>query len=60
MNSPLKSKINWTSLAIALIGIAVYFDWVPAEIEKQVIDVTLIGGPALIAVWRTYFTGPKE
>ena len=53
MNSAATSKINWTSLIIAMIGLSVALDLVPQHIEKPLIEVTLIAGPALIAVFRT-------
>ena len=59
MNPPAKSKINYTSLLIAMIGIAVAFELIPAEIEDDVVQITLIAGPMLIATLRTWFTEPK-
>jgi hypothetical protein len=56
INPPLKSKTNYTALIMALVGILVGLDIIPPEIEEPVIQVTLIGGPALIAVFRTWFT----
>jgi len=55
-NLPKQSKINYTALIMALVGILVGLDIIPPEIEEPVIQVTLIGGPALIAVFRTWFT----
>lgn len=59
MNTPARSKINWTALAVALVGIAAAFDLVPPEAEKHLTEIAMILGPALIMVWRTWFTGPK-
>ena len=56
MNKPVKSKINYTALIMAVVGILVGLDVIPPDIEEDVIQVTLIGGPALIAVFRTWFT----
>ena len=58
MNPPAKSKINWTSLLIQLIGVAVIFNVIPPAIEDHLIEITLIAGPALIQVFRTWFTTP--
>ena len=58
MNPPVKSKINWTSLLIQLIGVAVIFNVIPPAIEDHLIEITLIAGPALIQVFRTWFTTP--
>ncbi len=55
-NIPKQSKINYTALIMALVGILVGLDIIPPEIEEPVIQVTMIGGPALIAVFRTWFT----
>ena len=57
MNSPMKSKINYSALLIGLVGIAVTMGWIPAAMEDDVISVAMIGGPALIMVFRTKFTG---
>lgn len=59
MNSPTRSKINYTSLIIALIGLAIALDWVPAEAREPLTEIVMIAGPALIMVWRTWFTEPK-
>jgi hypothetical protein len=56
MNTPTKSKINYTALLMAVVGILVGLDIIPPEIEEPVVQVALIGGPALIAVFRTWFT----
>lgn len=55
-NKPVNSKINLSALIMALVGILVGLDIIPQEIEEPVVQVTLIGGPALIAVFRTWFT----
>lgn len=55
-NMPKQSKINYTALVMALVGILVGLDIIPPEIEEPVVQVTMIGGPALIAVFRTWFT----
>ena len=59
MNHPLKSKINWTALVIALIGLAAAFDLIPAAAEQPLVTIATIALPALVMVWRTWFTGPK-
>ena len=56
MNPPVKSKINYTSLLIQLIGVAVIFNVIPPAIEEHLIEITLIAGPALIQVFRTWYT----
>jgi hypothetical protein len=56
LNPATKSKINYTALVMALVGILVGLDIIPPEIEEPVIQVTLIAGPAIIAVFRTWFT----
>ena len=56
MNPPVSSKINWTALAIAVIGLLIATDALPPEVEKPVTDITMILLPALIVVFRTWFT----
>jgi hypothetical protein len=56
INPPTQSKINYTALVMAAVGILVGLDIIPAEIEEPVVQATLILGPALIAVFRTWFT----
>ena len=56
INPPAQSKINYTALIMALVGILVGLDIIPPEIEEPVVQATLIAGPALIAVFRTWFT----
>jgi hypothetical protein len=56
MNKPSLSKINYTSLLIQLVGVAVIFDLIPMELEQPIIEITLIAGPAIIQIWRTWFT----
>lgn len=56
MNHPTASKINWTSLIIALIGVAVAMDWIPEKIEEPLTEALLIAGPGLIMIFRTWFT----
>ncbi len=56
MNPAHQSKINWASLIMALVGIAVAYDFIPPAAQEPVITATLIIGPALIATFRTWFT----
>lgn len=56
MNHPVQSKINYTSLVMALVGVAVAMGWIPTDLEEPVTEITLIAGPALIATFRTWFT----
>ena len=55
-NTAKQSKINYTALVMGLVGVAVGLDIIPKEIEEPVIQVTLIAGPAIIGVFRTWFT----
>jgi hypothetical protein len=57
MNPPAKSKINYTALLMAMIGLLIAFDVVPPEAEKPLTEATLILGPMVIAMFRTWFTG---
>lgn len=56
MNPAHKSKINYTALIMACIGLLVAFDVVPPEAEEQLVQITMILGPVLIATFRTWFT----
>jgi len=56
MNTPVKSKINWTSLIMAIVGAASALNFIPPEMEKPLTEVALIAGPMLIATFRTWFT----
>ena len=64
MNTPLKSKINWTTLigviVAGLINIAVAYGRIPADVGIELITMssTVIG--ALIILFRSKFTGTKE
>ena len=55
-NSAVQSKINYTALVMAAVGILVGFDVIPQEVEEPLIQATLIVGPTIIAVCRTWFT----
>ena len=56
INTPLKSKINYTGMLMAAVGILVGLDIIPAEIEESVVQLVLIGGGALVTIFRTWFT----
>jgi len=56
LNSPSVSKINWTALVMAMIGLAVALDMVPPAAEEPLTQITMILGPTLIAIFRTWFT----
>lgn len=58
INSPKVSKINWTALVIALVGVASSLGYISEDIKEQLTEAVMIGGPALIVVWRTWFTEP--
>lgn len=57
MNPPVASKINYTAYLIQIIGLLVVFDVIPMEHQETLTEATLIIGPAIIQVWRTWFTG---
>lgn len=59
MNHPAKSKINYTSLVIQIVGVLAIMNVIPPELEAHVTEITLILGPVLIQIFRTWFTGPK-
>lgn len=59
VNAATRSKINYTALIIQIIGILAILDVIPTEMEQPLVEVTMIVGPALIQVFRTWFTEPK-
>lgn len=59
MNRPTKSKINWTALVTQLVTIAFLAGLIPPKYETAVIAIIGIVTPALVQVFRTWFTGPK-
>ena len=56
MNTPLKSKINYSGLLIAVLGTASYYDVIPKGAEFHIAEIVMIVGGAAIMVFRTYFT----
>lgn len=56
INSPVKSKINWTTLATQLIAVASIFNVIPPDKQAVVLEATLILGGAVIQFWRTFKT----
>ena len=56
MNHPSVSKINWASLAMALIGVAVALGWIPEDMQEPITEGALIVGPMLVMTFRTWFT----
>ena len=56
INTAAKSKINWTALAMALVGVASALGYVPDEMKEPLNEAALIVGPMLVATFRTWFT----
>lgn len=56
MNAPTRSKINYTALIIQMIGVLAILNLIPEELEQPLTEITLLVGPALIQVFRTWFT----
>jgi hypothetical protein len=59
VNPASRSKINYTALLIQVVTLLVVFDVIPAGAQDPVIAIVGIVGPALIQVFRTWFTEPK-
>lgn len=59
MNEPIKSKINYTGLVIAAIGVAAGFDLIPAKVEEHLVEIAMIVTGPLIIVFRTWFTNKE-
>ena len=60
VNSPVRSKINWTSLVIQIVAIVSIFGWIPAAFEDHLVEIVAILGPVLIQYFRTYKTEPPQ
>jgi len=60
MNAPLKSKINYTGLVIAIIGVVASLDLMPPKMEEHLVEIAMILTGPLVIVFRTYFTGNKD
>jgi|AntRauTorckE5430_2_1112549.scaffolds.fasta_scaffold05949_5 hypothetical protein len=58
INPPAVSKINWTALVMALIGVGAALGVIPEELKEPVTEAALIIGPMLVATFRTWFTKP--
>jgi len=56
INKPWYSKINYTALAVQIIGVFAILNLIPADIEEQLTEAALLIGPALIQIFRTFFT----
>lgn len=56
VNPPGRSKINWTGLVIACVGLASVLDYIPPEAEEYIVEIVLTAGGGLVMVWRTWFT----
>ena len=58
MNAPQNSKINATALLIAIVTLVLLALGASPEVKAQVLTITTLVGPAVIATFRTWFTGP--
>ena len=56
-NPPMKSKINYTGLAIALIGVGAAADFIPKAYEEHLVEIVLILGGPLVMYFRTWKNG---
>lgn len=59
VNPPVRSKINFVALIIALFGVIRALDIISPELEEALTQVALTAGPGLIITFRTWFTEPK-
>ena len=60
MNKATQSKINWTAAFMAVVNLAAILGWLPEDSQTEIATLVNMLGPALILVFRTWFTGPKE
>ena len=59
MNPPIKSKINYLALTIALVNIAAVAGYIPQAYVVHVLAVVNSVGPGLIMICRTWFNEKK-
>lgn len=58
INHPTASKINFAALFMQVVALLAIFDVIPMEAEQPIIEITMLVGPALIQIFRTWFTKP--
>lgn len=56
MNSPTKSKINYTALLVQVLTLLVVFDVLPLEAQEPILIIVGLVAPTIIQVFRTWFT----
>jgi hypothetical protein len=59
-NTAMRSKINWTAVLMQVLTLLVLFDVIPHGADEAIIALVGLLGPALIQIFRTWFTIPKE
>jgi len=59
MNPPLKSKINYLALIIALVNMVALAGYIPQEYVVHILSVVNTVGPGLIMIFRTWFNEKK-
>ena len=60
MNHPLKSKINYLSLAILAVGIAGTAGLIPAAWQDHALNAVTLLAPVAIIIARTWFTDKSD
>ena len=60
MNEPTKSKINWTALFTQIMTIALIAGWIPEAYSTPALAIVGIVSPALVQVFRTWYTAPTD
>jgi len=60
MNHPAASKINYTAIFISLINIAATKGLIPEDIRPEIVNIVNTAGPAMILVFRTWFTDKRQ
>ena len=59
INKPARSKINYVAGLTALVGLLVAVGLIPEHVDKELLNLLSVAGPAGIMVCRTGFTEPK-
>lgn len=59
INHPALSKINAAAGLMLVVGVANTAGWIPPEWQEHALAAATLVGPAVIVLWRTWFTAPK-
>ena len=58
INHPALSKINAAAGLMLAVGVANTAGWIPADYQTHALSAATLAGPAVVILWRTWFTAP--